>query len=51
VKEKLKLKPSEALSKLERAHFAQYGLTTLFCNYYNYSVKRVVNDAFKLRKK
>jgi hypothetical protein len=47
VSDKLKLKPSEAIIKLERKHFTQYGLATLFSNHYNCSVKRAVNEAFE----
>lgn len=47
VAEKLKLNPSEALAKLNKGDFLRYGLTDIFHNYYNRSVKKAINDAFE----
>jgi hypothetical protein len=46
VKDKLKLNHTEALSRLKKTHFSQYGLTELFSNIYNSSIKKAVNDTF-----
>jgi|GEM_PF-2725379 len=46
VKDKLKLNHSQALSRLKKEHFSQYGLTGLLNNQYNGSIKKAINEVF-----
>ena len=46
VQEKLKLNHTQTLGRLKKEHFSQYGLTELFSNQYNSSVKKAINEAF-----
>ncbi|MBW9150364.1 DUF4046 domain-containing protein [Clostridium sp. CM028] len=49
VQEKLKLKHTQISSRLKKEHFLQYGLTELFSNQYNCSVKKAINEVFPER--
>jgi hypothetical protein len=49
VQEKLKLKYTQVSSRLRKEHFSQYGLSALFFNEYNGSIKRVIKEAFPRR--
>lgn len=47
VQDKLKLNSTQASIGLKKEHFTQYGLTALFCNQYNSSIKNALAEAIQ----